>query len=766
VTEAGGGFIGRSLRRREDRPLLTGRGAFLDDLDLPGACHLGLVRSPHARARLAALDVEDARRVRGVVAVLTAVDLDPTGPFAIMRPVPGMVVPPYPILARGEVAAQGVPVAAVVADSAYAAADAAERVRVDWAPLSGIAAPDAALDDGAPVLLPGLADNRCLRLHWRRGDVEAAFAGAARRVRVEVRQARLSGVPLEPRGVAACWEPVAGELTIWTSTQAPFRIRTEVARLLGLEETRVRVIAPDVGGGFGVKGGPYREEILVPWLARRLGRSVKWIATRAEDLLTTHHGRGGHSVGELALAEDGRILALRARVQCPVGSSLQATASATALNHGRCLPGPYRVEHADIESLGVFTTTPPVGPYRGAGRPEAAFLMERLVDEAARALAMDPAELRRRNLIGAGAFPFRTITDQVYDSGDYPALLEQALAASDYAGLRRAQAARRARGEVVGVGLAAYVEPSAVGWESGLVRVEPSGAVLAVTGSSPHGQGHETTFAQIVADHLGVTPDAVRVRHGDTLGAPPGIGTFGSRSTALGGSALALAARDVREKAVRLAAALLEASPADIVSADGGLGVAGAPGRVVTWARVAQAAYAVGGGVRGEAPGLESTRYFRPEGELWSAGVVVAAIRIERDTGVVVPERLTWVDDAGTIVNPLLADGQLDGSLAQAWGQVMLEAIGLDAEGRLLTGTLMDYAVPRADDVPHAEVLHAHTPSPWNPLGVKGLGEAGNIGIPPAVVNAVVDALAPHGVRHLDMPLTPEKIWRALGGAR
>jgi len=743
---------------------VTGRGRFVDDLTLPGLCHLGLVRSPHAHALIRAVDTTDARRVPGVVRVLTAADLDPLGPMPVMRPLPGMVVPEHPLLAAGAVRAQGVPVVAVVAESAAAAADAADRVRIEYEALPGLADPDAALAAGAAPVVSAAAGNRAFALAWRQGDPAAAFESAAHRVRLDVRQQRLAGVPLEPRGVLARWDEAAGELTVWTSTQAPFRVRAELARLLSLDEARVRVLAHDVGGGFGVKGGPYREEVLVPWLARRLGRPVKWVSARAEDLLTTAHGRGAASTGELALDAEGRILGLRARIRTPVGSSLACTVGAAPFNHGRCLPGAYAIEHVDIESVAVFTTTPPTGAYRGAGRPEAAFLIERLVDHAARALGLDPAELRRRNLVPPERFPYRTATGQVYDSGDYPALLAQVLAAADYAGLRRAQAARRARGEVVGVGLCVYVEPSGLGWESGLVRVEQTGAVLAVSGAIAQGQGHETTFAQIVADHLGVAPEAVTVRQGDTRGAPQGIGTFGSRSTALGGSALALAAGEVHAKARRLAGRLLEAALEDVVPVAGGFAVAGAPGRVVAWARVAEFAHRGQNLPPGEEPGLEATRFFSPGAEVWSAGAVVAAVRIERETGAVVPERLVWTDDAGTIVNPLLADGQLDGSLAQAWGQALLEAVELDPAGHVLTGTLMDYAVPRADDVPRAEVLHAHSPSPLNPLGAKGLGEAGTIGIPPAVVNAVVDALAPLGVTHLDMPLTAEKVWRALGG--
>jgi carbon-monoxide dehydrogenase large subunit len=754
------------MRRREDRALIAGRGRFVDDLGAAGALHLLLARSPHAHARIRSIDAGAARRAPGVVAVVTAEDLGAIGPIPLVRLAPGTLVPEYPLLAPGVVRAQGVPVAAVVAESTYAAADGLERLAVEYEPLGGVSDADGALAAGAPQVVPVSRDNRALTVAWRHGDPDRAFREAAHRVTVSVQQQRLCGVPMEPRGTLARWDPDTGELTMWTSTQAPFRIRSSLARMLGLDEARIRVIAPDVGGGFGVKGGPYREEVLVAWFACRLGRPVKWMSTRSEDLLTTNHGRGGKSTGELALDGSGRITGLRARIRQPLGSSLAVTVGGTPQNHGRCLPGSYLIEHVDIESVGVFTTTPPVGAYRGAGRPEAAFLIERLVDEAARSLKLDPIELRRRNLIPKDRFPFTTATGQVYDSGDYVALLERTLAMADYTELRRAQAARRARGEVVGVGVAAYVEPSGLGWESGQIRVESTGAVLAITGSSAHGQGHETTFAQIVADELGVTPDVVTVRHGDTHGAPQGIGTFGSRSTALGGSSLALAARDVREKGRQLAASLLEAAPQDVVLGDGGFRVVGAPGRHVTWVRVAELAYRGTGLPAGTEPGLEATRFFTGQGEVWSAGAFVVSVRIDLDTGTVTPERIVWLDDAGTIVNPLLADGQLEGSLAQGWGQVMMEDAVLDRDGHLLAGTLMDYAVPRADDVPHAEIGHAHTPSPNNPLGVKGIGEAGTIGLPPAMVNAVVDALAPYGVTHLDMPLTPEKIWRALAAKR
>jgi len=757
-------WVGRPLRRREDAPLLVGRGRFVDDLSAPGVVHLALLRSPHAHARVARVDARRARKAPGVVAVVTAAELDSIGPLPVNRLFRDMIVPPNPLLAGKTVHAQGTPVAAVVAESVAAAWDAVALVDAAYEPVAGVTTPRAALAAGAPTLFVEAPGNRALGQTWRAGDPDGAFARAARVVEVSVQQNLVAGVPMEPRGALAVWDATTGELTLWTSTQAPFRIRSEIARMLGLDEARVRVVAPDVGGGFGVKGGPYREEPLVAWLARRLRRPVKWISTRQEDLLTTQHSRGAASTGALALDGDGRIRGLRARIEAPLGAYLSFSASTNPRNHARCLPGAYTIRDVDIQVAGALTTTPPVGAYRGAGRPEAAFLIERLIDEAAHALGLDPAEMRRRNLIPREAFPYTTATGQVYDSGDYAEALARALAAADYDGLRRAQAERRRHGELVGLGLSTYVEPAALGWESGVVRMERSGAVTAITGSSPHGQGHETTFAQVVADHLGVEPDVITVRHGDTAGAPQGSGTAGSRSTALGGGALVLAARDVRDKGRRLAASMLEAAVEDVVAVPGGFHVVGAADRTVAWRSVADLAYRMGALPPGFEPGLEATRFFEAPGEVWSSGAFVVAVRVERETGVIVPERIVWVDDAGTIVNPLLADGQLEGSLAQAWGQIVMEAITFDDDGHLLTGTLMDYAIPRADEVPVAEILHVHTASPYNPLGAKGLGEAGTIGLPPAVVNAVVDALSPFGVRHVDMPLTPARIWATIAG--
>ncbi len=766
VAHASDGWIGRPLKRREDHRLLTGAGRFVDDLRPAGCLHLALLRSPHAHARLTRVDVARARRAPGVARVVTGGEVAHLAPMPVNRLMPGMKVPPHPIVAAEVVHAAGTPVAAVVATDARLAHDALELIDVAYAPLPAAPEPEGAVADGAPALFADIAGNRAFTRTLSEGDAAAAFRAAAHVVAVRTAPARLSAVALEPRAALASFDASAEELTLWVSCQAPFRIRAEVARLLGLPESRVRVIAPDVGGGFGVKTGPYREEVLLAWLARELGRSVKWVASRGEDQITTNHSRGSVCDAELALDAEGRIAALRARIVSPLGSALMNAAAGPPWNHARLLTGAYVVPACEITVTGALTTTAPVAAYRGAGRPEATFVIERLMDAGARALGLDPAEIRRRNFVPPEGFPFRTATGQVYDSGDYPRALERALATADYAGLRAAQARRRARGEVVGVGLASYVEPCALGWESGSVRVERSGRVTAITGSSAHGQGHETTFAQVVADHLGVTPEEVVVVHGDTRSGPEGFGTFGSRSVALGGGALARVAGEVREKGRRVAAGLLEAAPQDVVGVQGGFHVAGVAQRRVTWKEVAAAAYAGGRALPpGETPGLEASVYFQPEGEVWSFGCVVCGLAIDRETGRPRIERLVWVDDAGTVINPLLAEGQLHGALAQGIGQALLEAIVYDGDGQLLTGTLMDYAIPRADDVPAVTIEKMHTPSPRNPLGAKGLGEAGCIGIPPAVVNAAVDALAPLGVTHLDMPLTPARLWAALGRA-
>jgi carbon-monoxide dehydrogenase large subunit len=759
---AGAPYIGRAMRRREDRALLMGAGRYTDDLALPGLLHLALLRSPHAHARIRALDSSRARSMPGVVTVVTGADVRDLGHMPSNRVVPGMKVPPHPLLAEGTVVAVGDGVAAVVADSAYRARDAAETVEVDYEPLGPVPDPQAALAADAPLVHAALPGNLSFTHRWRAGDPDAAFAGASRAGRVRMRQPRVAAICMEPRATLAWLDPASDELRMWTSTQSPFRVRAEIAAVTGYPESRIRVIAPEVGGGFGVKGSPYREDALVAWLALQLRRPVKWIATRGEDVLTTNHGRGAEAEGALAVDADGRIRGLRARVVFPLGGRFAVSGAGPAWNSGRTMPGPYAIPAVDIEIAGAVTTTSPTGAYRGAGRPEGTFMIERLMDEAAHAAGLDPVEIRRKNLVPASAFPYKTPTAVVYDSGRYAEALDRCLELSGYANERERQREARARGEVRGVGVVVYVEPAAAGWESGSVRVERTGTVTLVTGSSAHGQGHETTWAQIVADALGVEPEDVTVRHGDTGGAPQGFGTFGSRSTALGGSAAFRAAEEVREKGRRIAAHLLEAGMADVVPTAGGFHVVGAAARRASWAQVAAFAHGPTRLGPGDTPGLESTVFFQAEGETWSFGACVAVVDIDRDTGAVTLARCTWVDDAGVIVNPLLAEGQLHGSYAQGAGQALLEALVYDEAGQLATGTLMDYAVPRLGDFPEPVIGKMVTPSPRNPLGVKGLGEAGCIVMPPVIVNAVVDALRPFGVTNVDMPLTSARIWEAM----
>jgi carbon-monoxide dehydrogenase large subunit len=762
------GEIGRARPRVEDLRLITGRGRFVEDVALPGLLHLALVRSPYPHARIARLDTTAARTAPGVRAVVTGTETPVLANLPAAPVAPNLKVPPFELLCRSVVRAVGMPVAAIVATSREAAVDAAQLVEVDYEPLPAVADAEAALAPDAPLLYPELRSNICYTLAVGHGDVDAAFAGAAHVTRLRVRFPRLAAVPLEPRGVVASYDLATDELTIWATTQSPFRVRLLASRALGMPEPRIRVLAPDVGGGFGSRGAVYAEYLLAAWLARRLRAPVRWIATRSEDLTTSTQGRDQLVDIEAAADTDGRLRGLRARILTNLGAYLHVNTPTPAPQLLRMLPGCYRVPAYHGQLTGVFTNTTPTGPYRGAGRPEAADTIERLMDQLARELQLDPVELRRRNFIQRAEFPYRTAAGVTYDSGDYAAALDRLLALADYPALRARQAAERARGErtLLGIGLASFVEPSAGGWESGFVRVEPSGHVTVATGSSAHGQGHETSFAQIVADRLGVPFEQVLVRRSDTAATPPGVGTFGSRSTVLGGSALVQAADAVLEQARRIAAALLEASPQDVVLEHGRFQVAGAPDRYVTWAQVAAAAYGRGRLPAGVPMGLESTAYFDPRAETYGFGAALAMVRIDPDTGQVRVEHLWAVDDCGTVVNPLLVEGQIEGGTAQGFGQAVLEQVVYEPDGTLRTGSLLHYALPRASTMPPLTIAEMVTPSPLNPLGTKGVGESGTIIGTAPIMNAVADALAPLGIAHLDMPYTPERVWAAIEAAR
>src|SRR5881396_2692776 len=756
-------YVGQPLKRLEDPKLITGAGQYVEDLKLPGLTYLAFLRSPHAHARVTAIRIEAAQNAPGVVRVVTAKDLGPLRPTPYMVVLPGLKAFPYQYLADGVVDSTGVPVAAVVAESPSLARDAADLIEVEYESLPAVSDPERALGPGAPLVHPEFGTNQAFSFPMKGGDVNAAFARAAHVARVRVEHNRLAGAPMEPRGVVARYDVGTGELTLWLTTQNPFTTRADLASVLDYPEHKLRLVALDVGGGFGVKGPLYREEVIAAVLARQLRRPVQWMSTRNEDLLTTHHGRATVTEAEAAVTSDGEIIGLRAKAIFDLGAHLLSLSIVPTMSNSIHVLGPYRIQNAELLSVGVYTNTGPTGPYRGSGRPVGVYLIERVMDEAARATGLDPVEIRRRNFIAADAFPHRTPFGVAYDSGNYARALDRVLELADYGALRREQAVARGRGELMGIGVATYVESTNVlGWESGVVRVERSGKVTAVTGSSPHGQGHETTFAQIIADQLGVAWEDVIVRHGDTLGAPQAIGTFGSRSAGLGGNALARASDQVRDKGRRLAARLLEASPEDLQLVRGGFQVKGVPEKIVGWDRIGEFAHRGMGLPPPETPGLEATVFFRQDQPSWSFGAGLAVVRVAKDTGQVRLERFVAVDDCGNAINPLLIDGQIVGGFAQGLGQTLLERIVYGEDGQLLTGTFMEYAIPRADDMPELVVDRTMTPSPLNPLGVKGVGEGSACVAPPAIVNAVVDALSPFGVRHVDIPLTSEKIWRAI----
>jgi len=772
--------IGRDRRRVEDRRLITGAGRYPDDLAPRDTLHVAFVRSPFAHATIRALGVDRARRAPGVVAVYVAPDFATPGPIAVAAPSrpgaireslqtapgePGFRGRAQPTLTGDTVRFVGEPVAMVVAESAGTAVDAGALVEIDWDPLPAVADLIDAAEPGAPSVHAELIGNVAFttRAGTADAEVDRLIASARHVVRRRLRVNRLAGVPIQPLTVAAWPDRESEALTISCTTQSPWRIRAAVAKALDLPETAVRALAPDVGGGFGTRGAVAVEYLAVAAAAHRLHRPVRWVATRSEDLLASRAARDVVADAEIASDDEGRILALRARVLLALGAYAEVPGPGRRIL--QCTNGPYDIPGVAVELKGVFTHTTPTGAYRGAGRPEASYFHERMIDALAQELGLDPLEIRRRNFISPDRFPYQTALGPLYDSGNYAPALEKVAAAIDYAGIRQRQAAGANGRRAIGVGFASYVEPTANGYESGYVRVEQSARVTCFSGSHPQGQGHATTFGQIVADRLGIPFVWVTVRQGDTAAGPPGTGTGGSKSTTLGGGALVQAADRVHEKARQIAAHLLEAAVADVQLREGKFVVVGAPGREVAWTRVAAAAY--GSGLPpGMEPGLEATAFFHMADQPWSFGTCGVQVLVDLDSGEVAVERLVSVDDCGTIVNPLLLLGQSHGGLVQGIGAALAEWSQFSAEGQPLSGTLMDYAMPRAGGLPWFDVSYTSTPSPWNPLGTKGHGESGTIAAPPAVVNAVLDALRPYGVRAIDPPLTPERVWQALRLAR
>ncbi len=767
--------IGTSTLRKEDAELIAGQGRFVDDIRLPGMLYLAFVRSPVAHATLGAIDAARAREIPGVIAVLSAEDLHFEGGVPCgSNPTGDARQPTRWPLARNRVRMVGEPVAVVAAETRHAAADGAAAVEVEYDQLPVVVGSEEAVREGAPQLHEEAPGNLCCSIRYATDRFDDAVAGAEVVVRQRVVNQRLTPVAIEPRGVVAQFQPSTGEVTLFTSTQVPHFVKTFVSVVIGTSEAKVRVIAPDVGGGFGSKLNTYAEEYVAVAASKALdGVPVKWTESRQENMLATIHGRDHVQDAELYATREGRIVGFRLNVLANMGAYLQLlgpTIPHLTLFMGT---GVYDIANYSCRIDCVFTNTTPTDAYRGAGRPEATHVIERLVDILARRLGIDPAEIRRRNFIRE--FPATSATGLLYDSGDYDKTLDRALELVGYDELRARQAEARARGKLVGIGLSTYVEvcglaPSSVtkaigvgapGWESSTVRVHPTGKVTVVTGTSPHGQGHATSWSQIVETELGIPFDDVEVIHGDTAFAPYGLGTYGSRSLAVGGTALYHSLRKVREKARKIVAHQLEIDPEDLEFGDGRFHAKGSPERGMTMAEVIGAAWSADNLPEGVEPGLEETTFFDPPNFTFPFGCHVCVTEVDRETGKVEISRYLAVDDCGRVINPMIVDGQVHGGVAQSIGQALFEETVYDEDGQCLTASLVDYMIPTAFEIPFIETERTETPSPTNPLGVKGIGEAGTIAATAAVVNSVCDAL---GVEHLDMPLQPERVWRVIQG--
>ena len=782
--------IGASVLRLEDRRFLTGRGHYVSDRAVPGALHCRFVRSDRAHADLLGIETEAARAVPGVAAVLTGADMaeDGVGSMPCLWKIPTkdgtpMAEPPRWALARGRVRHVGEPVAAVLAESQSAAEDAAELVGVRYAPLPAVVGSREAV--GAETVLHDEAPGNVCYV-WGRGDeaaVARAMEAAARTVEIDIYNNRIAGAALEPRAAIASYDSVAGTVTLYDTTQAVHLVRRSVATQLGMADREIRVISPDVGGGFGYKGKHYPEEIVVCWAARRLGRPVRWIGSRGEAFVTDTQARDHRTRARLALDADGRFLGLRVETVADLGAYLSTFGAAIpSAIYSALLAGVYGTPAVYVEVTGVFTNTVPTDAYRGAGRPEACYILERLADRAAAAAGIDAVEIRRRNLVPADAMPYTTPIGPTYDCGDFPAILERALASAGHDGFAARRAASEAAGRLRGIGIASFVESSGVApsrlagamgarvgfFESAEIRVDREGGVQALLGTHNHGQGHATTFAQILSTHFGVPLDRVDIVEGDTGAVPFGTGTFGSRSIAVGGSALHRAADRVLEKASAIAAHMLEAAQDDIAFEEGAFSVAGTDRRV-SFEAVAERAH-VPHDFPHETlePGLVASAFYDPPNFAFSNGAHVVEVEIDPETGTVTIADYRVVDDVGTVINPMIVEGQVHGGLAQGIGQALMEDVVYDREsGQPLAGSFMDYAMPRADDLPSfVSELDESQPCTHNPLGAKGCGESGSIGAPAALVAAVLDALAPFGVEDIGMPLTAERVWRAMEGAR
>src|SRR5215467_1467181 len=766
-------YVGQSMKRFEDPRLVTGKGAFVGDLTLPDMLHAAVLRSQHAHARLRGIDVAAARAVPGVVAVLTGADITgvlpgiPTRAMTGERAVDTLQAPEYPLLPHDKVCYVGQPIAVVVAHDPYIARDAVERITVDYGPLVPVLEPDAAARDEAPVIHAAMGTNVAMRLRQRTVDLEGALAQADHIVRQRYVVQRIVPAPLETRGVLAQYQSQEDLLTVWNATQAPHRVKHFLVHLLQRPEPTVRVIAPDVGGSFGVKDCLFPEDVLIPYLAMRLRRPVKWIEDRRENMLA-YHGRG-HSLDiEAAVRRDGVLLGIRVRVVADIGAYFLLTTPSAPFNVCRRIIGPYHIPAISIELAGVLTNKTPTGAYRGTGSPEAAFCIERTMDLIAHDLELDPAEVRRRNFIPPDAFPYQAATGLTYDSGNYAQGMERALELFDYPHWRARARQQKPDEPLIGVGLATFLKSSGAAGdhriESAEVTITPAGDISIYTGISPHGQGSETAFAQIVADELGVHPAQVRVRHSDAALFPLGEGTSASRGLIVGGSAVYTVVQEARQHLAHLASELL-ACPAEDIGFQNGLAFNRHKSEEqLTLAQlVAAASSRAHGSVEAERGLVFSGTYTLP-GAPFSFGAHAVVVEVSRETGAVSILRYVGVHDCGRIVNPRLVEGQIIGGIAQGLGQALAEDVVYSPEGQPLTGSLLDYALPKAHEVPPLILETLEVPSPTNPLGAKGIGSVSTVPAPAAVANAVLDALAGFGVRHLDTPLTAEKVWWAMQG--
>jgi carbon-monoxide dehydrogenase large subunit len=771
-------FVGERIKRREDPRLITGTGTYVDDVRLPGMLTAVILRSPYAHARINSIDLSKARSLAGVSCVLAGEDLK--GRIGSVPCVaPADHVPFHPVLAQGKVRFMGEGVAVAVASDGYIAQDAIDLIEVDYDPLDVVSDPEKALEPRAPVIHEEFGNNSVTLASVPNPAVDEAMRKADRVIKFRLVNQRLAPIPMEPRGAVARWEPGYRQLTVWSSTQIPHLLRSQLAEMLKLGENRIRVIAPEVGGGFGAKLNVYAEEALVAYLAMTLGKPVKWIERRRENFQVTTHGRDQITYLEVAAMKDGTVTAVKARFVCDMGAYLQLLTPAIPGFSGLMMTGCYKIPALAFDQQMVFTNKMSTDAYRGAGRPEACYIAERIMDMVASEFGLDPADVRRRNFIPKEAFPAPTAGGLVYDSGDYELSLNKALELVDYPKVRAEQAEARKQGRYIGVGIASYVEicgigPSSLlppklkggGWESATIRMEPDCKVTVLTGVSPHGQGQETTFAQMVADEFGIDIDDVTVVHGDTAMVQYGIGTFGSRGTTVGGPALMMAVGKLQDKMKKIASTMMEVPPDKLTFTNRTVALASDPSKSIPLQQVVDAAYGYKQPIPGIEPGLDATSFYEPQNCTFPFGTHVAVVEVDPETGVVKFLRYVAVDDCGKIISPLLVEGQIHGGIAQGIAQALYEEVVYDENGQLITGTLMDYAVPRAHMLPRYELASTVTPSPVNILGVKGVGEAGTIGSTPCIVNAVVDALAPLGIRHLDMPLKPEKVWRAIRDAQ